>query len=65
MSRRLLIGGWGIYFAGVALVLAFPRQLVRHRSPAALLPLSLVLIAATVLCGFPQVYHRRLGGGWG
>jgi hypothetical protein len=49
MFRRLLIGGWGVYFAGVALVLVFPRQLVRHRSPAALLPLSLLLIAATVL----------------
>ena len=40
-----LIGGWGIYFAAVALVLVFPRQLVRHSSPAALLTLSLLLKA--------------------
>jgi hypothetical protein len=59
MFRRLLIGGRGIYFAGVALVLVFPRQLVRHRSPGALLPFSLLLIAATVLYDFPRVSTRR------
>ena len=63
MFRRLLIGGWGIYFAGVALVLVFPRQLVRPSSLAALLTLSLLLIPATVGYGFRRVYHRRLGEG--
>jgi hypothetical protein len=62
MFRRLLPEGWGIYFAGVALVFGLPRRLVRHTSLAAPLPLGFLLMPAREVHGVRRVYTRQLRG---
>ena len=42
-----MIAGWAVYFVSAAALVAFPRVLVRTVTPAKVLALSIVVIAAS------------------
>jgi hypothetical protein len=62
MTKRLLIVGWGLYFLCVALLLGFPKHLVRHSTLVAVLAFGLGLIFTSVACilvlAFRRIYSR-------
>jgi hypothetical protein len=61
--RNLVIAGWAVYFVTAAALVAFPRVLVRTVTPAKLLALSIVVIAASCvysMLAVIRVVRRRL-----
>jgi len=58
MFKRILVAGWVALFVGTALLLMFPRAMVRVLSPTVLLVYSLVLIFASLTFGLKVAYRR-------
>lgn len=58
MAKRILILSWGVYFAGLALLLAFPKYLMRHWTASAILALGLALLFVSVAYAFALAYRE-------